>query len=164
MHLSEPTPWQAADYSLGFLISDISRLMRAHFNALAAPLGLTQAQARVLVHLSRCEGASQRALADLLEVQPITLLRQIDRLAEAGLIERRPNPHDRRAQCLYLTDRAQPVLADLWRHAERLRATVTDGLDSDQYDALLETLAGIKDRLSALDTGTNQDDQGDLHG
>ncbi len=153
MRATEQVPWQGADDTLGFLISDIARMMRAHFNALAAPLGLTQAQARVLVHLSRCEGASQKALADLLEVQPITLLRQIDRLAEAGLIERRPNPRDRRAQCLHLTERAQPVLADLWRHAERLRETVTDGLDGEQYAALIGALSGIKARLSALDSG-----------
>lgn len=164
MHATEQTPWQAADYSLGFLISDISRMMRAHFNALVAPLGLTQAQARVLVHLSRCEGASQRALADLLEVQPITLLRQIDRLAEAGLIERRPNPHDRRAQCLHLTERARPVLADLWRHAEQLRTTVTEGLDGEEYDALIRALRGIKERLSALDTGAGETSPGAFDG
>ena len=91
--------------TFGFLVSDVSRMLRENFRTTTPELGLTLAQARVLVHLSRNEGISQVALSALLEIQPITLLRQIDRLEKAGLIERRAHPSDRRAQQLYLTPR-----------------------------------------------------------
>src|SRR4051794_38896269 len=96
--------------TFGFLVSDVARMLRENFRATAPEFGLTLAQARVLVHLSRNEGISQVALSSLLEIQPITLLRQIDRLEKAGLIERRAHPSDRRAQQLFLTPLSQPLL------------------------------------------------------
>src|ERR1700755_3539395 len=99
--------------SLGFLISDVSRLMRRRFDERARQLGATRAQWRTLTMLSRNEGTNQGALAELLEVEPITLCRMIDRLEESGLVGRRRDPADRRAWQLFLTEKSTPMLADL---------------------------------------------------
>ena len=96
--------------SLGFLLHDVSRLLRRRFDGRARTIGLTRAQWSVLAHLSRYEGINQTALADILEIEPITLVRQLDRLEAAGWIERRLDPQDRRVRLLYLTDRGRPIL------------------------------------------------------
>ena len=98
----------------------------------AAALGLTRAQCRTLGYLARNEGINQAGLADILEIRPMTLVRQIDRMEEAGWIERRPDPADRRARRLFLTDKARPVLGRIWNVAnetrdEALRAPVRSG-------------------------------------
>src|SRR3546814_4821449 len=92
------------DRSLGFLLNDVSRLMRRNLNRRVQALGLTQSQWRALAYLSRQEGINQVTLADTLEVQPITLARLIDRLEAAGWVERRRHPSDRRA----VRDRKSP--------------------------------------------------------
>ena len=98
--------------TLGFVLNDVARLMRKRFEqrARAAALGLTRAQAAVLAHLARQEGVNQVSLAQILELEPITLARILDRLQAAGLVERRPDPKDRRAHLLYLTPSAFPLL------------------------------------------------------
>src|SRR5258706_15552124 len=99
--------------SLGFLISDVSRLMRRRFDERARLIGVTRAQWRTLVTLSRHEGINQGGLADLLEVEPITLCRMVDRLEEAGLVERRRDPADRRAWQIFPPPQALPPLHQL---------------------------------------------------
>lgn len=133
--------------SLGFLLHDVSRLMRRNFNRRAQSLGLTQAQWRAIAHLSRNEGISQTALAEILEIQPITLGRLIDRLQEAGLAERRPDPSDRRAVCLHLTEKAAPVVAQITAFARDVQAQALDGLPEESRDELIETLRHVKGRL-----------------
>lgn len=91
----------------GFLLSDVSRLMRRAFQSRLRDTDLTLAQARTLVHLSRREGLRQVELADLLEIQPINLARLIDQLTAKELVERRADPTDRRAYRLFLHP-AQP--------------------------------------------------------
>lgn len=136
------------EHNLGFLISDIARLHREQFNEAAQSMDLTLAQARALAHLGRNEGISQVALARLLEVQPITLLRQIDKLEEAGLVERRPNPDDRRAQQLFLTAAAAPLLARISTLGKAMTERSLDGIDTATREHLIETLRQIKDNLS----------------
>ena len=86
------------DRSFGFLVHDVARLFARRFNQRALLfLGLTSAQCRVLGYLARNEGINQAGLADLLEIKPMTLVRQLDRMEEDGWIERRPDPGDRRA-------------------------------------------------------------------
>src|SRR3954463_13030008 len=97
------------EQSLGFLISDTARLMRRRFDQKARHLGLTRAQWQVLAHLARNEGINQVGLAELLDVEPITLCRQIDRMEEGGWVVRRPDPGDRRARLLFMTEKARPV-------------------------------------------------------
>src|SRR5256714_10708095 len=85
------------DRSFGFLVHDVARLFGRRFNQRALLfLGLTRAQCRTLGYIARNEGINQAGLADLLEIRPMTLVRQIDRMEDAGWIERRPHPADRR--------------------------------------------------------------------
>src|SRR5947209_18499355 len=100
------------DRSFGFLVHDVARLFGRRFNQRALLfLGLTRAQCKVLGYLARNEGINQAGLADLLEIKPMTLVRQIDRMEEDGWIERRADPADRRARRLFLTAKARPILS-----------------------------------------------------
>ncbi|MEO5493110.1 MAG: MarR family transcriptional regulator [Sphingomonas sp.] len=136
--------------SLGFLISDVSRLMRRRFDERARLVGATRAQWRTLTTLSRNEGLNQGALADLLEVEPITLCRMIDRLEESGLVERRRDPADRRAWQLFLTDKSTPILADLRAMADELFDQMLLGVDGPSRDALVGALDIIRANLLSL--------------
>ena len=136
--------------SLGFLISDVSRLMRRRFDERAREVGATRAQWRTLTTLSRNEGLNQGALADLLEVEPITLCRMIDRLEESGLVERRRDPSDRRAWQLFLTDKSKPILDDLRRMADDLFVQVLSGLDDSERQALGRSLERMRSNLLNL--------------
>jgi DNA-binding MarR family transcriptional regulator len=135
------------DHSLGFLVADIARLLRERFNDTANAFGLTLAQGRALVHLARNQGTSQVALAQLLEVQPITLLRLIDRLEESGLVERRPNPNDRRAQQLYLTPAGDRLLDQINLLGSSLTETAMAGLGPRDRDRLITLLGRVKRNL-----------------
>ena len=135
--------------SIGFLISDVARLLRRRFDERARAIGITRAQWRVLVVLSRNEGANQGALADLLEVEPITLCRMIDRLADAGHVERRRDPADRRAWNIYLTDRSRPLIEQLRGLAEEVVGEALAGLDAAALDRFTRSLHTIRDNLLA---------------
>ena len=93
------------DRNLGFLLHDVARLMRKRFEQNARDLGLTRSQCQVLAHLARNDGIHQGTLAELLEVEPITLTRIVDRLEEAGLVERQLHRSDRRVRLLRLPRR-----------------------------------------------------------
>lgn len=124
---------------LGYLITDVSRLLRREFDARARQIGVTRAQWRTLSLLSRNPGSNQGAIADMLEVEPITIARMIDRLEEAGLVERRRDPADRRAWRIHLTDAAQPLLGQLRAIGESLTDDALAGLDEGDR-ALLQTM------------------------
>ena len=136
---------------LGFLVTDVARLMRRRFDRRAQALGLTRAQWTVLFHLDRNEGATQATIAQLMDIQPITLARQIDRLEADGWVERRPHPRDRRARCLYLTDKVHPVLAGLQKISSSIRAEAAAGIPPDEFEHLLDMLQRIRGNLSALE-------------
>ena len=138
--------------SLGFLISDVSRLMRRRFDERAREVGATRAQWRTLTTLSRNEGLNQGALADLLEVEPITLCRMIDRLEESGLVERRRDPSDRRAWQLFLTDKSKPILDDLRGMADDLFDQMLSGMGDAERDALSKSLDRMRANLLILPT------------
>jgi len=140
--------WLPMSDSLGFLISDVSRLMRRRFDERARLIGVTRAQWRTLTTLSRNEGINQGGLADLLEVEPITLCRMIDRLEEAGLVERRRDPADRRAWLIFLTTKAHPLLAQLRGLADGMIEGALQGLDDTKRAALMETLGVIRTNLN----------------
>jgi MarR family transcriptional regulator, transcriptional regulator for hemolysin len=137
------------DHSLGFLISDTARLLRRRFDQRARHLGLTRAQWQVLAHLHRNEGINQIGLADLLDVEAITLCRTIDRMEEGGWVERRPDPKDRRARLLFLTDRARPLIAKLRTLADELYEEALEGLPPHSRDALVEILVAMRANLAA---------------
>lgn len=135
--------------SIGFLIADVARGMRRRFDERARAIGVTRPQWRVLVTLARKEGIQQAALAERLEVEPITLCRMIDRLTEADLVERRADPADRRAWNIYLTDRARPLLDRLHGVADDVFATALEGVGDAEQVALIATLERIRGNLSA---------------
>jgi DNA-binding MarR family transcriptional regulator len=136
--------------SLGFLISDVSRLMRRRFDERAREVGATRAQWRTLTTLSRNEGLNQGALAELLEVEPITLCRMIDRLEESGLVERRRDPADRRAWQLFLTDKSKPMLDDLRGMADELFHQVLSGMSEPDRAQLSKSLSLMRTNLIAF--------------
>ena len=139
--------------SIGFLISDVSRLMRRRFDERAREIGVTRPQWRALTALSRHEGINQGHLADLLEVEPITLCRMVDRLEDAGHVERRRDPSDRRAWKIFLTDRSRPLLAQLSAIADDLFVTALAGVAAADSTRLIATLDRIRDNLSGTDDG-----------
>ncbi len=142
--------------SLGFLLADTSRLVRKRFDRRAQTLGLTRAQWRVLAQLRRRQGINQTALADILEVETITLGRHIDRLADKGWVERRPDPDDRRAWRLYLMEEVQPVLDEMRRLSEKTRAEAFEGVPEEDREKLIDTLLLIKANM--LKDGGGDDD------
>jgi MarR family transcriptional regulator for hemolysin len=140
---------QNSEQSIGFLISDTARLMRRRFDQRARHLGLTRAQWQVLAHLQRNEGINQIGLADLLDIEAITLCRTIDRMEEGGWVERRADPNDRRARLLFLTERARPFIADMRVIAEEIYAEALSGLPADTRQTLTEILTAMRTNLSA---------------
>ena len=117
---------------VAFLMADASRLFRRAFDARARELGITGQQWRVLVTLARQPGMNQGAAAELLEVEPITLSRMVDRLQEAGLVERRSDPCDRRAWRLHLLDAAIPLVEQMRAVANNILEEALDGFNPEQ--------------------------------
>lgn len=134
--------------TFAFLISDVSRLLRRRFDERARAVGATRAQWKALFTLSRHEGINQGGLAELLEVEPITLCRMIDRMEEAGLVERRRDPGDRRAWRIFLTAKALPVIEELRALADELTAQALRGLSSARLDDLALSLSRIRENLN----------------
>lgn len=145
-------PAVVVDRALGFLVSDIARLLRRSMDRRLQSLGLTQAQWRAIVHLSRSEGMTQAALAESLEIQPITLTRLIDRMESAGWVERRMHPLDRRAVQLYLTPQSQPILEQMHARAADTLNEATRGVSPREQRQLVATLEHLKHNLIAAET------------
>lgn len=136
-----------AKREIAFSINDVARLLRTYADHKAASFGLTRAKWAVLARLDRFEGLKQNELADMLDLQPISLTRLLDRLSENGLIERRSDPNDRRAKRLFLTPAAYPLLERLSELGEDLMTTALAGLDQSETSALLTSLTTIKENL-----------------
>jgi DNA-binding MarR family transcriptional regulator len=134
--------------SLGFLVADLSRLMRRAFAQRIRGSSLTLAQARALVYLSRNEGMRQVDLAAVLEVQPITLARLVDQLHAGGLVERRTDPADGRAYRLYLRPGAKAPLEEIARVGATVRAQALKGLSEREANAMLDGLRRMRENLS----------------
>jgi MarR family transcriptional regulator, transcriptional regulator for hemolysin len=130
-----------------FTLSDVARLLRTYADQRAAEYGITRAQWAVMARLDRAEGLKQAELAELLDLQPITLTRLLDRLSENGLIERRADPEDRRAKRLFLTPAARPLLRHLDRLGEELMATALAGVDPASVQLIQADLTTVKGNL-----------------
>lgn len=130
------------------LISDVSRLMRRSFDARARTIGVTRPQWQVLSVLKRHEGVNQGGLAELLDVEPITVCRMVDRLQEAGLVERRADASDRRSWLLYLTGKARELIEDLRPLGESVIEQALDGIDDANRERLIATLLTVRQNLS----------------
>src|SRR5215470_11675113 len=140
-----------------FSINDVARMIRTYADQKARQFGITRAQWVVLVRLDRFEGLKQSELAEMLDLQPITLTRLLDRLCANGLIERRPDPNDRRANRLYLTPAARPMLEQLSKLGEDVMEIVLEGVDAKMRNHLLNDLGIMKDNLrSAIARNSTQ--------
>src|SRR3984893_12928337 len=134
--------------SFGFLVNDVARLFGRRFAHNGRRLGLTRAQCRTLGYLTRYEGINQAGLADLLEIRPMTLVRQIDRMEEAGWIERRADPADRRARGLFLTAQARPILGRILDVANETRDEALARLKPGEAGQLIDLLKRVHATLS----------------
>ncbi len=135
--------------SLGFLLADLSRMMRQAFQRRLEGSSITLAQARALVYLARHQGIRQIDLAKLLEVQPITLARLIDQLAEAGLVERQTDAADRRAYRMFLTAAATAHLTAIREVGAAIQADVLRDLDKQEAAAVLIALGKMRRKLGS---------------
>jgi DNA-binding MarR family transcriptional regulator len=147
------------DISFGYLLNDVTLLFRKHFDRRAVKFGLTRAQWRATKMLYYREGLRQTELAELLEMEPIAVGRVIDRLQAAGFVERRPDPKDRRAWRLYVTDQARGVIADMELIAQGLRKDATIGVDVAEMEQAMAVLNRIKENLQALEASSVDDEQ-----
>jgi len=132
----------------GFALNDVARLLRTCADQRAKELNMTRAQWAVLARLQRFEGANQSELAEMLDLQPITLARLIDKLCALGLVERRDDVKDRRANRLYLTQKAGPTLERLGALGEELMSRALAGLDPAAIVGMNERMARIKANLN----------------
>jgi MarR family transcriptional regulator, transcriptional regulator for hemolysin len=121
--------------------------LRTHADQKAAQFGMTRAKWAVLARLDRFEGLKQNELAEMLDLQPITLTRLLDQLCHNGLIERRADPDDRRAKRLFLTPAARPLLARLSDLGEDLMQAALAGLSTSEIGSLLVQLSTVKENL-----------------
>ncbi len=134
--------------NLGSIIADSARLMRRAFDARARAIEVTRPQWQVLSTLVRHEGVNQGKLAEYLDVEPITVCRMIDRLQEAGLVERRPDIADRRSWNLYLTPKAHDLLAQLRPLADMIIEEALDGIEPAERATLRRLLERLRVNLS----------------
>jgi MarR family transcriptional regulator, transcriptional regulator for hemolysin len=137
--------------NFGFLLKDLSHRYVQRFEVRARELSLTLAQCKVLARLEKNEGVSQARLAELAEVDAMTMVRILDRMEADELLERRPDPADRRARCLYLTPKAKPLLDQIWRLSDATRAEVFAGIGKDERDVFISVLERIHVNLSRLE-------------
>ena len=160
MTIARPEPAAAQDReaatlqpNVGAMLHDVARLMRRQFERRARHTGLpiTRQQARALLHIARNEGLSQAAVATMLDIEPIALVRVLDRLHEEGLVDRRPHPTDRRVRTLWLAPAAWGVVDRILAINAEVREEACAGLSPGARDALMRTLASMKANLTLAD-------------
>ncbi|WP_248313193.1 MarR family winged helix-turn-helix transcriptional regulator [Bosea sp. F3-2] len=135
--------------TVGFLLHDVARLLRKRFEQNARDTGLTRSQWQVLAYLDRNAGIQQGALAELIDVEPITVGRIVDKLESCGLAERRAHPTDRRSWQLYLTEKAGPTLEKMRVLGEITRAEAFGAIPEAERARLLGLLETMKENLVA---------------
>ena len=141
---------------ISFLTHDIARRSRYWFDARAKDSGMTRAQWRLLTNLTHSEGSTQSDLAERMDVERITLCRMVDRLAEAGMIERRADPSDRRVWRLYLTEKAKPAAAQMTELANELEENMLSPLTSEQRETLAHLLTIVRDHIHSAGDKSDQ--------
>jgi MarR family transcriptional regulator, transcriptional regulator for hemolysin len=134
--------------SFGFVLYETARLLSKRFDNRAKYLGLSRAQCQLLAYLVYHEGINQTGLAELLEIEPISLARLVDRMAQAGWVERRPDPQDRRAWKLFITDKAKPLFAEITEVGLEIRAEALQGLSAPEREQLMSLLLRVRRNLS----------------
>lgn len=148
-----------------FLLNDVARMLRTYADQNVRAFGMTRAQWAVLARLQRSQGLKQAELAEMLDIQPITLTRLLDRLCANGLIERRADPDDRRANRLFLMPAAGPLMERLNALGQDLLAEVLTGIDPAMVDATIAMLGLAKENLRrAIQNNTNETTLSEAHG
>ena len=149
---------------IGYLLADCARHMRRIFDERMRGIGVTGPQARLLMTLAAHEGEQQSYYANLLEVEPITLCRMVDRMVEAGLIERRTDPRDRRARLLTRSARAQAMAPNLQAEIDGLIDDLQSGFTPDELQTLHNLLARMSEKLVATGNKTTELREKTAHG
>lgn len=145
--------------TLPFEIGETAHALRKAFDRRAVGLGVTRAQWKVLFRLTRHPGLRQIELADMLDIEPITLSRIVDRLEEGGLVTRVADPADRRAWRLHITARAQPLVEKLRRVADEMIAEAFAGIDAKDIEITRQVLARAREnasRAAPMNRASNQ--------
>ena len=147
--IEEPEAQPGSHRNFGFLVHDVSRLIKRRFDRRARQTGLptTRRQAAVMLYIARNEGVSQSEVATWLDLEPIALVRMLDKLHEEGLVERRAHPTDRRIRTLWLTPAADPVIEGILFVNQAIREEAFAGLPARARDTVINILDGIKDNL-----------------
>jgi MarR family transcriptional regulator for hemolysin len=135
--------------NFGFLLKEVSRRYVLRFEQHARGTSLTLSQCKVLVRLQDHEGVSQARLAELADVEPMTMVRILDRMEAEGLLERRADPADRRARCLFLTSKAKPLLRQIWQLSDVTRAEAFAGISRTDLVQFMAVLERIHDNVCA---------------
>src|ERR1035437_7920856 len=128
-----------------YLMKDVSRLHTQNFerHADALNLKLTLSQCKVLGYMQRHEGVSQTRLAELSDIGPMTMARLLTQMERDGLVERRPDPKDGRAHCMYLREPALSVLDEIWRVSDRVRSETLGVLTAVERKLLMDLLQRV---------------------
>jgi MarR family transcriptional regulator for hemolysin len=142
--MNQPPPAK----NLGLLIHDVGRLLRKRIDQQAQSIGLTSAQWRVVAYLARSEGSNQASLADVMELEPITLSRHLDRMEADGMIERRPDPADRRAHRLFLTDKGKRLVTAFRPEAACVIQEAVAGLTDERISGMIDLLSTMRTNLT----------------
>jgi DNA-binding MarR family transcriptional regulator len=139
------------DLRLGFLVHDVSRMRRRAFDAFMKPLEITRAQWWIVAHLSRHDGMMQTELSTILDVGKASLGNVLDRLEAGGLISRQPDPTDRRARRVFLTNKAKHLLERMQREERRYNEAILEGLSSAERNELVRMLTILKHNLARVE-------------
>ena len=135
----------------GFILKEVSRLFTRRFEERARSLDLTLPQCKVLVYLAKNEGVSQAKLAELTEVEPMSLVRILDHMEEEGLLERRASPSDRRARSLFLKAKAKPIQESVWSISDTLRGEAFAGVSAHDAACFITVFEQIRVNITGME-------------
>lgn len=145
------------DRNIGFLVSDIARLMGVEYNRIMKPMGLTTPQFRMIMQLQRQDGVTQSSLANILAVGKVSTSGLIDRLEQSGWIERRADPNDRRSNLIYLTDKGHNIEPRMLDTGKTLTKKTLRNLDAKQRSTLIDLLVTVKANLLEVESTHMED-------
>lgn len=137
--------------NFGFLLKEVSRRYVLRFEQRAQEMSMTLPLCKVLAYLERNEGISQSKLAELTSIEPMAMVRILDHMETDGLVERRPDPVDRRARSLYLTSKSKPALDEMWRIGDLTRSETFAGISKSERDVFLNVLDSLHSNLVLLE-------------
>jgi DNA-binding MarR family transcriptional regulator len=147
-------PHEVVDRNLGFLVSDVHRLITTAVDKEMKELGLTRSQLRVILHLVREDGLTQVRIADDLQLGKVTVGGLLDRLEVKQLVERRPHPTDRRATLVYLTDNADELIQPMQKSGSKLLRQFQQGMSKKEQQQLIDLLLRVKDNTLEILAGS----------